>query len=136
VRSRLAQYGNDLLSLGVDGLRLDAAKHMNPADIADILSGLTSKPYVTQEVIWGAGVCCFLYYSDSVAENAVQEAVQPSMYIGNGAVQEFRYPTLFKQAFLADGADVSNLQNLDQLGWGKHPALCLGIIDVSAHRSC
>ena len=26
VRSRLAQYGNDLLSLGVDGLRLDAAK--------------------------------------------------------------------------------------------------------------
>ena len=26
VRSRLAQYANDLLSLGVDGLRLDAAK--------------------------------------------------------------------------------------------------------------
>ena len=26
VRSGLATYGNDLLSLGVDGLRLDAAK--------------------------------------------------------------------------------------------------------------
>lgn len=26
VRGRLAQYGNDLLSLGVDGFRLDAAK--------------------------------------------------------------------------------------------------------------
>jgi glycosidase len=26
VRSRLAQYGNDLLSLGVAGFRLDAAK--------------------------------------------------------------------------------------------------------------
>jgi hypothetical protein len=26
VRDRLAQYGNDLLSLGVDGMRLDAAK--------------------------------------------------------------------------------------------------------------
>lgn len=26
VRSRLAQYANDLLSLGVDGFRLDAAK--------------------------------------------------------------------------------------------------------------
>ena len=25
-RSRLAEYGNDLISLGVDGLRLDAAK--------------------------------------------------------------------------------------------------------------
>ena len=26
VRARLAQYANDLLSLGVDGFRLDAAK--------------------------------------------------------------------------------------------------------------
>lgn len=26
VRERLAEYGNDLLSLGVDGMRLDAAK--------------------------------------------------------------------------------------------------------------
>ena len=26
VRSRLAEYGNDLLSLGADGLRIDAAK--------------------------------------------------------------------------------------------------------------
>jgi glycosidase len=26
VRSRLAEYANDLLSLGVDGFRLDAAK--------------------------------------------------------------------------------------------------------------
>lgn len=26
VRSRLAQYANDLISLGVDGFRLDAAK--------------------------------------------------------------------------------------------------------------
>ena len=26
VRSRLAQYGSDLISLGLDGLRLDAAK--------------------------------------------------------------------------------------------------------------
>ena len=31
VRSRLAQYGNDLLSLGVDGLRLDAAKRQSPS---------------------------------------------------------------------------------------------------------
>jgi glycosidase len=30
VRGRLAQYANDLLSLGVDGLRLDAAKRKYP----------------------------------------------------------------------------------------------------------
>ena len=29
VRSRLAEYGNDLLSLDVDGLRLDAAKRLS-----------------------------------------------------------------------------------------------------------
>lgn len=28
VRGRLAEYANDLLSLGVDGLRLDASKSM------------------------------------------------------------------------------------------------------------
>ncbi len=30
VRSRLAAYGNDLLSLGFDGFRLDAAKRQKP----------------------------------------------------------------------------------------------------------
>lgn len=56
VRGKLAGYANDLISLGVDGLRLDAAKHQNPSDIANVLSRLTSKVYVTQEVIWGANV--------------------------------------------------------------------------------
>ncbi|KAG6819763.1 hypothetical protein H0H93_008873 [Arthromyces matolae] len=71
VRGRLAEYANDLLSLGVDGLRLDAAKHMASTDIANITSRFTSEPYITQEVIWGAG-----------------EAVQPSEYVGIGDVQE------------------------------------------------
>jgi glycosidase len=48
VRSRLATYANDLLSLGIDGLRLDAAKHIASSDIANILSRLSSKPYITQ----------------------------------------------------------------------------------------
>ena len=33
----------------------DALVDMDPDDIADILSRLTTQPYVTQEVIWGAG---------------------------------------------------------------------------------
>jgi len=53
VRGRLAEYTNDLLSLGVDGLRLDASKHINPDDIANISSRLTRQPYITQEVIYG-----------------------------------------------------------------------------------
>ncbi|KAF9457375.1 glycoside hydrolase [Collybia nuda] len=98
VRGRLAQYGNDLLSLGVDGFRLDAAKHMPAADISNILGRLTSRPYITQEVIFGSG-----------------EPIQPSEYVGNGDVQEFRYTTELKNTFL--GGTISGLQNLDNRGW-------------------
>ncbi|KAI9067762.1 carbohydrate-binding module family 20 protein [Trametes sanguinea] len=98
VRSRLAEYANDLLSLGVDGLRLDAAKHINVTDIANILSRLDRTVYITQEVIYGAG-----------------EPITPNQYTGNGDVQEFRYTTALKNAFLGGG--ISSLQSFDNLGW-------------------
>ncbi|KAK0448451.1 glycoside hydrolase superfamily [Desarmillaria tabescens] len=98
VRGRLAAYVNDLLSLGVDGLRLDAAKHIATNDIANITSRFSSSPYITQEVIWGAG-----------------EPIQPSEYVQNGDVQEFRYTTALKNAFT--GGSISGLQNLDNQGW-------------------
>ncbi|MYS51227.1 glycosidase, partial [Streptomyces sp. SID6013] len=75
VRGKIAGYLDDLLSLGVDGFRIDAAKHMAAADLADIKSRL-SKPdvYWKHEAIYGAG-----------------EAVSPAEYLGSGDVQEFRY---------------------------------------------
>ncbi|KAF8963276.1 glycoside hydrolase [Flammula alnicola] len=88
VRSTLAAYGNDLLSLGIDGFRLDAAKHINASDIANILGRLTSQPYITQEVIWGSG-----------------EPIQPSQYVGNALQNAF------------SGGGISSLQNLDGQGW-------------------
>ncbi|KAF7349720.1 Alpha-amylase [Mycena sanguinolenta] len=100
VRATLAAYGNHLISLGVDGFRLDSAKHMAATDIANILSRLTAKPYITQEVIWGAG-----------------EPIQPSEYVGNGDVQEFRYTTALQNAFLGGG--ISSLENLDSMGAGS-----------------
>lgn len=98
VRGRLAQYANDLLSLGVDGFRLDAAKHIPASDIANILSRLSRIPYITQETIWGAG-----------------EPIQPTEYVGNGDAQEFRYTTALRDAF--SGGGISSLQNLDNRGW-------------------
>ncbi|KAH9054684.1 glycoside hydrolase family 13 protein [Lactarius vividus] len=100
VRGRLAEYTNDLISLGVDGLRLDAAKHMDPDDIADILSRLTSQPYVTQEVIWGE-----------------EQSVTPDLYTGNGDVQEFRYTSALRDAFLGLDGGISSLEDLDSRGW-------------------
>ncbi|KAF8259045.1 glycoside hydrolase family 13 protein [Lactarius quietus] len=100
VRGRLAEYTNDLLSLGVDGLRLDAAKHMNPDDIADILTRLITQPYVTQEVIWGPG-----------------QPVNPALYTGNGDVQEFRYTSALRDAFQGLDGGISSLEHLDDRGW-------------------
>ncbi|KAF8590666.1 carbohydrate-binding module family 20 protein [Ramaria rubella] len=99
VRGRLAEYANDLFSLGVDGLRLDAAKHMAATDVANITSRFTSTPYITQEVIFGAG-----------------EPITPNEYIGIGDVQEFRFATAVKNAFSGSAALLS-LQNLDNQGW-------------------
>ncbi|TEB26677.1 glycoside hydrolase [Coprinellus micaceus] len=98
VRGRLAQYANDLLSLGVDGLRLDAAKHIASGDIANIIGRLSRRPYITQEVIYGGG-----------------EPVQPSEYTGNGDVQEFRYTSTLRDAFL--NGDISGLQDFGNRGW-------------------
>ncbi|TCD63303.1 hypothetical protein EIP91_005684 [Steccherinum ochraceum] len=101
VRSRLAGYANDLLSLGVDGLRLDAAKHIAAVDLANITSRLHGSPYLSQEVIYGAG-----------------EPISPNEYVDIGAVQDifrFRYTSTLQSAFLEGG--ISSLKDLDSLGW-------------------
>ncbi|MDQ0931477.1 hypothetical protein QFZ49_001384 [Streptomyces turgidiscabies] len=64
VRSAIAGYMNTLLGYGVDGFRIDAAKHMAAADLADIKSRLSSPSvYWKEEAIHGSG-----------------EAVQPTEY--------------------------------------------------------
>ncbi|EMD36390.1 glycoside hydrolase family 13 protein [Gelatoporia subvermispora B] len=98
VQSVLSAYANDLLSLGVTGLRLDAAKDIDPANIATILSLLDSQPYITQEVIWGEG-----------------QPVTPQLYVGNGDVQEFRYTSALQSAFTGGG--ISSLESFNNLGW-------------------
>lgn len=55
VRGRIAGYLNDLLSLGVDGFRIDGAKHIPIGDLANIKSRLSnSGAYWKQEAIYGA----------------------------------------------------------------------------------
>ncbi|WP_433653976.1 alpha-amylase [Nocardia sp. CA-128927] len=82
VRDRIAGYLNDLLSLGVDGFRIDSAKYVPPEDIAAIEQRLTRPAYVYQEVIYGW-----------------QEAVQPEEYTATGAVMDLRYAGTLSQIF-------------------------------------
>ncbi|GAA2559589.1 carbohydrate-binding module family 20 domain-containing protein [Streptomyces levis] len=99
VRRTIAGYMNDLLSLGVDGFRVDAAKHMPAADLANIKSRLSNPSvYWKQEAIHGAG-----------------EAVQPTEYTGNGDVQEFRYAYDLKRVF--NNENLAYLKNYGE-GWG------------------
>ena len=92
VRGKLVGYLNDLIGLGVDGFRVDAAKHMPVADLQNIYSRLNGTPYIFQETIeGGAG------------------EPSPSEYTGIGDVTEFRYGDVVGNAF-RDG-NLSNLQN-------------------------
>jgi alpha-amylase len=108
VRRTIAGYMNDLLSLGVDGFRIDAAKHMPAADLANIKSRLTDPGvYWKQEVIFGAG-----------------EAVQPTEYTGNGDVQEFRYAYDLKRVF--NNENLAYLKNYGE-GWGYLKSSSAGV---------
>ncbi|KAG8848642.1 hypothetical protein FRB96_001049 [Tulasnella sp. 330] len=98
VRGRLATYANDLISLGVDGFRNDAAMWIPASDLANISTRLTKQVYRTQEVSWGNG-----------------NAIQPQEYIGTGDVQEFRYTWALQTAF--NTGTVSSLNPLPQSGW-------------------
>jgi alpha-amylase len=83
----------------VDGFRIDAAKHMAAGDLANIKSRLANpSAYWKQEVIYGA-----------------REAVQPTEYIGNGDVQEFRYAYDLKRVF--NNEKLAYLRNYGE-GWG------------------
>ncbi|MDX1552017.1 MAG: carbohydrate-binding module family 20 domain-containing protein [Marinobacter sp.] len=89
VRNTLAGYLNQLTSLGVKGIRVDAAKHMSPEDIGAIVNQVTEPLYVFQEVIDLGG-----------------EAVSANEYTNTSDVTEFRYSAsignVFKNQRLAD----------------------------------
>ena len=93
VQDTLAAYMNDLLDMGVEGFRIDAAKHMPAEDLAAIKSKLSDPDvYWVQEVIGAAG-----------------EPIQPSEYTGTGDVHEFDYGRQLKSAF---GGSIAGLDSI------------------------
>ncbi|UED83242.1 carbohydrate-binding module family 20 domain-containing protein [Streptomyces profundus] len=103
VRQRIADYLDDLLSLGVAGFRVDAVKHIPAGDLAAIRSRLSDpNVYWKQEAIHGAG-----------------EAILPDEYLGTGDVQEFRYGRDLKRIF--ENESLAYLENFGE-GWGYMPS--------------
>lgn len=114
VQAKLAAYLSDLLALGVRGFRIDAAKHMAPADIAAVLSQVKpradEKPYYFLEVIDYGG-----------------EAVHATDYLDVGGeaeldITEFRFKGV-GDAFLGRAAKtVSGLKLLSEKAWSLLPS--------------
>lgn len=95
VRGVIAAYLNDLISLGVSGFRIDAAKHIPAADLAAIKAKLTDPDiYWVQEVIGAAG-----------------EPITESEYVGTGDVHEFDYARTLKSRFDGQIAQLSTIAN-------------------------
>jgi len=99
VRGKLAGYLNKLEGYGVDGFRMDSAKHIAQADMAAILARTNNtnagvRPYVYQEVVPGGS-----------------GALAPAAFEGNGNVLGFDYAYGIRSAFLGS---ISGLQNFGQ----------------------
>ncbi|MET7684495.1 carbohydrate-binding module family 20 domain-containing protein [Streptomyces sp. NPDC005423] len=95
VRAGIAGYLNSQLALGVDGFRVDAAKHIPETDLAAIESKLThttagGTPYVFQEIYPGS-------------------TPQPADYYASGDVLDFTYASKLKSAFQGNAGDLASL---------------------------
>jgi alpha-amylase len=99
VRGEIAGYLNSLLNLGVDGFRVDAAKHIGPTDLAAIEARLTKPAYIYQEVMYGG-------------------AVEPNQFEGTGDLLEFNYADDLTQQF---NGNIANLRTFGQ-SWGMEPS--------------
>jgi len=118
VRGKVVAYMNDLISLGVDGFRIDAAKHMDTNDINAIVSQLNGNPYIFQEVIDQGG-----------------EPITTSEYFQNGDVTEFKYSLDLSRIFYAaSGEKLAWLNGTNAFGegWG-HMTSDKAVIFVDNH---
>ncbi|XP_018335150.1 alpha-amylase-like isoform X1 [Agrilus planipennis] len=110
VAGKIIDYMNKLISYGVAGFRIDAAKHMTPSDLKVIYDSLNdlnteygfpanSKPFIYQEVIDLGG-----------------EAVKSTEYTDLGNVIEFKYSSNIGRVFRGNDK-LTSLSNWGT-GWG------------------
>jgi alpha-amylase len=97
VQERIVAYLKDLISLGVAGFRIDAAKHMAAEDLAEIIASLPTGTRIMHEVIRGGG-----------------EDVQPEEYLATGELWEFSFSQLMNSF---DIESVPNLEESMELGY-------------------
>ena len=104
VRGKIADYFNDMISMGVSGFRIDASKHMWPGDL-EAIQGLTND-------VAGGGKALFMHEVIDMGG----EPISSQEYFGVGKVTEFRYG--IKLAECIRGGDWNCLGGIyDQVGF-------------------
>ncbi|MDN3641036.1 alpha-amylase family glycosyl hydrolase [Simiduia curdlanivorans] len=96
----VANYLKKLTAMGVDGFRIDAAKHIRPSEL-DTVMAKANRPWSFLEVIGASG-----------------EAVQPTQYTYIAPVTEFGYGTAVAGNF---NGQIKNLKTLGT-SWGLLPS--------------
>jgi alpha-amylase len=106
VQEALASYMADLYGLGVRGYRIDAAKHIDQAQLAEILARLKAK--------LPAGAAFFV---DQEVTDFGGDAVPKDLYYPTGSVDDFVYTADITAAFTHTDETISTLQHLDTAGF-------------------
>jgi len=113
VRGKIKEYLNHLISMGVAGLRIDAAKHMWPGDLQAIVSGLNDLP--TSKGFPGGSRA--LIFQEVIQSDS--EPIKANEYFGVGRVTEFKYGMFLSDAFHGSN-QLKYLKNFGE-GWGMMP---------------
>jgi len=102
VRNKIAGFLNEQVRIGINGFRIDAAKHMLASDVSAIVNKLDKSVYIFQEVIDQGG-----------------EPISSSEYLSAGSVTEFRVGLALASLFRR-----GNLSVLESMGesWGFLPS--------------
>ncbi|GAB4155902.1 MAG: carbohydrate-binding module family 20 domain-containing protein [Cyanobacteria bacterium J069] len=117
VQQRLADYLTDLASLGIDGFRIDAAKHINARDLAAILAQF-GRTLADQNL--GKTLDDLYIYQEVIDPGT--EAVKKGEYYAYGDVFEFEYGRVVSEKFAGiDGQTLEQLETLGE-GWGLMPS--------------
>jgi alpha-amylase len=98
VRGQMTAYLNKLRNMGVDGIRIDTAKHLPASDIAAILAGL-NKTTTSGEQMW-------------ITQEIIPDGnVNLSEYYGNGTINEFKFTYAMRDAFrVSNGSNLANIR--------------------------
>ncbi len=97
VQGQIKNYFNKLVAMGVDGIRIDAAKHIQPAHIGTIL-GLTNRTTTSGEPLW-------------ITQEVIPDSnANRSEYFPNGTLNEFQFTFAMKSMFRNEGTSISQIR--------------------------